>query len=171
MEEWRRERNSSKLVWCDISTAKLAKVEASAWLWEFFVVVVGALLRQSSVAVCCRQRKLILSRICHQWIGNTFLMLNQWSFKAGCCIVRRKNNVLVVNLVGLPIHQWCLNMFWQIGDATEAIWILILTCQGQSLVEDRWNTPNWRILYYTDQRWILFLLGFTGKENCTHNKS
>ncbi|OIT37847.1 hypothetical protein A4A49_09330 [Nicotiana attenuata] len=52
----------------------------------------------------------------NRWFDGSFLKLDRWVEHDGCLDPRSTGESLVVNMVGLPMHLWCLDLFKKIGE-------------------------------------------------------
>nr|XP_016483764.1 PREDICTED: uncharacterized protein LOC107804393 [Nicotiana tabacum] len=52
----------------------------------------------------------------NRWFDGNFLNLDRWVEHDGCLDPRFTGETLVVNMVGLPVHLWCLDLFKKIGE-------------------------------------------------------
>ncbi|OIT00001.1 hypothetical protein A4A49_01446 [Nicotiana attenuata] len=52
----------------------------------------------------------------NRWFDGNFLHLDRWVEHDGCLDHRFTGDTLVVNMVGLPVHLWCLDLFKKIGE-------------------------------------------------------
>ncbi|OIT37244.1 hypothetical protein A4A49_14511 [Nicotiana attenuata] len=77
----------------------------------------GGEIRGAGNAWICPEEQ--TAKILHggkRWFDGNFMKLERWIGQEGCVDPRFFGDTVMVNLVGLPIHLWCVNLFRKVGD-------------------------------------------------------
>ncbi|KAF3669914.1 hypothetical protein FXO37_08778 [Capsicum annuum] len=51
-----------------------------------------------------------------RWLGGNYVRLEYWAERVGCANPLSSSNSTIINLVGLPAHLWCYDLFKKVED-------------------------------------------------------